>query len=341
MRYKIPFFVITILVIASIGAVRWLHSEDALVDDQAGLFTAEQSGKLVRHHRYLLQDHDIDYRVLTVNDVTDINRFANERYRALGVGSLSNSGRGLLLVVAAAQDRVRLEVSMGLEGIFVDAFVGYLEREQMVPFFRAGRVADGILAATEMLVMRVDNATAGIGYESEPWHADSAGAGAASVAHLGAGYLRPGEEGADVAAGESPEQTVRAYIRAMADHNMRPELSLYTEDTRRMLAGWVTTTAQADNLVRIYRDCIPEPARMDALQHYAVIRYRVEQRQCAPWFLQYEQGQWRLDLTMMQKAIRFGRSNAWHFDLNTDHPYRYAFSDWRFDHNGYPYPLGK
>lgn len=330
-------FPVAVLVVAA--AVVWWPTDAAvtLVEDRAALFSAAQNEQLVRHHRYLLQDHDIDYRILTVDEVADINRFANERYRALGVGSLSPSGRGLLLVIATAQDRLRLEVSMGLEGIFVDAFVGYMEREQMVPFFRAGRVADGILAATEMLVMRVRNAGAGAGFDGEAWHADSAGAGAAARADLDAGYVRPGPGGEDVAGGESPQQTVQAYVRAMAGHNMRPDLSLYTADTRRMLADWVTTTAQADNLVRIYRDCQPQPVRIDPQQRYAVVRYPVEQRQCAPWFLRYEQGQWRLDLTMMQKAIRFGRSNGWHFDLNTDHPFRFAFSDWRFDRNGYPH----
>jgi hypothetical protein len=43
-----------------------------------------------------------------------------------------------------------------------------------------------------------------------------------------------------------------------------------------------------------------------------------------------------LDLTMMQRAIRFGRANARHFDLAANNPYRFAFADWRFDANGFP-----
>ena len=332
------YYLIPMVLAIAVTALLWrMYSPVTLVEDRAGLLSPAQREDLRRYHRYLREDHGIDYRVLTVNEADDINRYANDYYRSQEIGSLSDSGRGLLLVIATSSDQVRLEVSMGLEGIFVDAFVGYLEREQMVPFFRAGRVADGILAATELLVTRVQNADAGHGVEGEAWHAESAGAGATGDARLGAGYRRPGLAGADVLAGETPEQTVLAYIRAMAEHNMRPDLTLYTEETRRMLAEWVTTTAQADNLVKTYRDCRALPARIDPQRQWAVIRYPVAQRQCAPWFLRREQGAWRLDLLTMQQVIRFGRSNAWHFNLEVEHPYRFAFSDWRFDRNGYPY----
>lgn len=312
-------------------------SDAPLLYDEAGLFTAEQRGRLMAYHRYLLQDHDIDYRILTTRQSGDINRYANERYRALGIGGESTTGRGLLLVIDPLQDRVRLEVSLGLEGIFVDAMVAYLEREQMRPYFQADRVADGILAATELLITRAQNAEANAGFYSEAWHADSAGAGATVEADIGSGYRRPGNPADDVAPGRTPAEAVKAYIQAMADHNLRPDLSLYTADTRAMLADWVVTTAQADNVVRTQQQCTAEPTRIGPDGRLAVVRYPVAQRQCAPWFIKFEQGAWRLDLTMMQKTIRFGRSNAWHFDLNTDHPYRFAFSDWRLDRNGYPH----
>jgi hypothetical protein len=39
---------------------------------------------------------------------------------------------------------------------------------------------------------------------------------------------------------------------------------------------------------------------------------------------------------MMQKAIRFGRSNAWRLDSAARHPYAFAFDDWSFDAHGFP-----
>jgi hypothetical protein len=45
--------------------------------------------------------------------------------------------------------------------VFTEAFVAYLEQRQMAPFFRENRVADGILAATELIVARAEDAAAG------------------------------------------------------------------------------------------------------------------------------------------------------------------------------------
>jgi hypothetical protein len=53
------------------------------------------------------------------------------------------------------EDRqVRMEVGYGLEGVFPDAFVGHVERNQMVPFFQANRVGPGIEATVELLVAK-------------------------------------------------------------------------------------------------------------------------------------------------------------------------------------------
>jgi uncharacterized membrane protein YgcG len=70
----------------------------------------------------------------------------------LAATSHSGTCRGLLLVIDA--DQVRLEVGYTLEGVLPDAFAAYVEHRQMVPFFERGRVADGILSTTELIVTR-------------------------------------------------------------------------------------------------------------------------------------------------------------------------------------------
>lgn len=67
-----------------------------------------------------------------------INRRAVKLFESIGVGDRSDGGRGLLLVLDPAQDQVRIEVSQALEGVYPDALISYLERRQMVPFFRRG-----------------------------------------------------------------------------------------------------------------------------------------------------------------------------------------------------------
>ncbi len=340
------------LLFALAGAL-WLlgrDSETGLVEDGAGLMTREQRAFVAEYHDTLLRDHDIDYRVVTARGLGDINRAAVARFEALAGTGRSRTGRGLLLVVDAEADLVRLEVGYALEGAFPDAFVAYVERRQMVPFFERARVADGILATTELIVTRAQRAaaqaglgaSAEAGFEGEAWIAGSGGAGATAPAHLGAGLQAPArEETAAVPAGptpvgRTPAETLAAYFAAMGARNADPGLDIYTPETRRMLEGWVMTPAQMDNLVKTYRRCHGEPTRRGPDGRLAVIRYPPGARACAPWFFRRVGGAWALDLTMMQRALRFNHSNYWRFDMSAQHPYRFAFDDWAFDRHGFP-----
>lgn len=307
-----------------------------LVMDDAALLSGEQRERVALFHGFLLGDFDIDYRVVTTLDGGDIDRFAVARFAELEAGSASRGGHGLLLVIDPAADRVRLEVGYALEGTFPDAFVAYIEQRQMVPFFAASRVADGILATTELIVDRAQKAVANASLASEVRLEGSGGAGAATVARIDAG-VEPPAHGPDVAASNSPEATLAGYFRAMSERNAAPDLGIYTPATRDMLAAWVVTPAQMDNIVTTFRRCQPEPARVSADGGRAVIRYPVAERQCSPWFFERVGAQWALDLTMMQRAIRFGRDNSWHFVAGHEHPYEFAFDDWRLDADGYPH----
>jgi uncharacterized protein len=310
--------------------------EDArLVIDDSLLLDADQRDRVALFHRLLLEDYDIDYRVVTSGETGDIDRYAVSRFAALGAGDSSGTERGLLLVIDPVQDRVRLEVGYALEGTFPDAFIAYVEQRQMVPFFKAGRVADGILATTELIVSRAQAASVNAGLDSEIQLEGSGGAGATTAARLGDGQDEVYTDD-KVSAGRSPAETLEKYFAAMQQRNANPELDIYTPDTRRVLTDWVTTPAQMDNIVSSYRRCHAETERYDSARRYAVIRYPIAERQCSPWFFENIDGKWALDLTMMQRAIRFGRDNSWHFQRGAEHPYRFAFADWAFDSMGFP-----
>ncbi len=326
-------------------SVYWLLEaklESELVADGAGLMTEAERAFVARYHDRLLAGHDIDYRVVTARGLGDANQAAVARFEALAGSLRSGTGRGLLLVIDADQDLVRLEVSYALEGAFPDAFVAYVEQRQMVPFFERGRVADGILATTELIVTRAQNAAANAGFESEAWAAGSGaavsgGGGATATARLGAGPAPSDAKSADpVAAGRGPGETLAAYLAAMAARNADPSLDIYTAETRRMLADWVVTRAQMDNVVKTYRHCHPEPPRLAPGGDRAAIRYPQAERRCAPWFFERTGGGWALDLTMMQRAVRFNHDNDWRLDPGVEHPYGFAFEDWRFDQHGFP-----
>jgi uncharacterized protein len=294
-----------------------------VVTDPAETLTAQQRGAIAAQHEVLLRDHDVDYRVDVVQDAGDLLVHGVRRFADLEVGSRGRSGRGLLLVIDPVQDRLRLEVGQGLEGVYTDAFVAYLEQRQMVPFFRAGRLADGVLAATELVVTRAQQAEDAAGFQPGVARG-SAGGGAETRAHLGAGPDESFREGPQLAAGSAPEQTVERYLEAMAQRNGRADLELYSEETRGMLRDLVLTPGQMDAVARAYRECRAEPVRSDHGGSRAVLRYPVEERHCAPWLLVREQGRWRLDLMTVRRVVRFGAGNQWHFTAGEPHPYEFA-----------------
>ncbi|NNE22655.1 MAG: TPM domain-containing protein, partial [Rhizobiales bacterium] len=226
---------------------------------------------------------------------------------------------------------VRLEVSRSLEPVFTDAFVKYIEDRQMVPFFASGRIADGILATTELIVTRAQEARANVEFDPGTNPARSAGGGAVSKIVTGEPKMT-GDSG--IAAGASPQATLNSYLEAMGQRNSSPDLLIYTPGTQAMLKGWTVTAAQMDNEVKTNRKCASQGTRTRG--QYAVIRYRIKDRLCAPYFFRKSAEGWQLDLTMMQRAIRFNQSNYWRFDMSVTHAYGFAFDDWRFDKNGFP-----
>ncbi|MDH3742008.1 MAG: TPM domain-containing protein [Hyphomicrobiales bacterium] len=329
--------VIRLLVVAGIAAgLAWWGVRTLLpakmVEDHAGLLTQEQNAWVSEYHQFLLRDHDIDYRVVSENKVADINQMAVKTFERLGDGMRSTTGRGLLLVIAPDEKLVRLEVSRSLEPVYTDAFVKYIEERQMVPFFASGRIADGILATTEMIVTRAQEARANVEFDASRHASKSAGGGAVSRIENAAKNAARGDGG--FTPGATPGDTLKSYLTAMAARNSSPDLEIYTDETRTMLKSWTVTPAQMDNEVKSHRKCASQGTR--ARGQYAVIRYRIKDRLCAPYFFHKSGEGWQLDLTMMQKAIRFNQSNYWRFDMSVTHAYAFAFDDWRFDKNGFP-----
>lgn len=307
------------------------------VIDDAALLSEGERRSITRYHEELLADQDIDYRVVTRLTGADIDEAGYQAFAELGVGERSGSGRGLLLLIDPSADGVRLEVAAALEGVFTDAFVAYVEQRQMVPFFRGGRVADGILATTELIVARAQQAAAGEAFDPATLASFSLGGGASTAARIGAGpeHARL-QDGSEVAPQATPEATVVAYLGAMAERNARSDLAIYSAESRRMLRSWTMTPAQMDSVVRTYRGCRRGEVRYGAGAELAVIRYTPAARQCAPWFLRREEGRWTLDLAAPQRVLRFNHRNEWRMPDSESHAYAFAFTDWRFDRHGFP-----
>jgi hypothetical protein len=263
-------------------------ADPQLVEDEAGLLSGEQRDKIALHHAFLLSDHDIDYRLITVRDAGDIVGFGAERFQALEVGSLSEAGRGLLLVIDPEQDRVRLEVGHALEGVYTDGFVAYIENRQMVPFFQAERIADGVLATTELIVSQAQEATARSGFDVGPaWPARPAQAPPPASARRRRPSTKPARTLRRRLAGGDAAGLFRRHGQPR-----RPQRSRHLHRRDAGDAEGLGDDAGPDGQcgAQLSRRAPAEPAKTGPDRRRAVIRYAPAQRQCSPWFLAREAG---------------------------------------------------
>jgi uncharacterized protein len=95
-------------------------------------------------------------RQLVIVTLPDLGGRSIEDYgvglgRAWGIGK-SEANNGVLLIVAVAERKMRIEVGYGLEGIMTDALSGRIIREVMTPRFREGDFAGGINAGADAII---------------------------------------------------------------------------------------------------------------------------------------------------------------------------------------------
>jgi len=318
------------------------EKKDILIDNGALLGKKEKLiDAYLAYNQKMLEDFDIDFRVLTTNSTEDINPFTNRFFNRLQKKSRSHSGKAILLVINSQQDKLRIEVSMALEPVYTDIFVSYLEHNGLLPYFRAGKVADAVFVAAELIRDRAYEANQGKEF-MPPMESRSIGGGAKTAAKIGQEdpHAKQGEM-IQVPVAADPEMVMAIYLQTLEKHNKNPDLKIFTAATQQFLRQWTVTDINQDNEYRIVSKCTDAKIIYSDDQQFAVFSSPIVQRTCAPYFFAREQGQWKLDIATMAKSIRFNTDMQWHFSLldwqTYGQPYAFAFSSFSFDKNGYPH----
>lgn len=312
--------------------------EPSFLDDRADILTREEKEHLTAYNEALLRDLDIHFKlIILAQEAPDINSLAAEIFADLG--KKTSGAKGLLYLVDPVGGQVRIEVGYDLEPVFPDGFVGYLERRQMVPFFSAGKVGKGIEATTELFVTRIQNSIEGREFDPQKELTDpgyfSGGGGARIKTAIGA--TAPAKEKiADRQRYQpqaTPEQTLVLYRASLQAHVKDPDLPLFTPATRKFFANWVVTDGQQDNELRSLQSAPQSEVLVS--DHYAVLRYAFRERLYSPYFFTKGENGWMLDFVTMSRVLQMNHKNMWMMK-RTDHPYMFAFSDWKFDASGFP-----
>jgi uncharacterized protein len=321
------------------------------VFDYADLISENSRERIDQFLENFYEETDIEFIAVSIGELEflqdrednagDINSLTSKLFENWKIGMKTRGHKGLLFIVSEKEQMIRLEVGNDLEGIFTDAFVGYIEREQMKPYFEQGRIGDGFEAALELIAGRTYTAieegsydpdqTAGLGgteFRSE-------GGGAKKNIAINSVKQQAKPSGGDdvhafFVAQETPEETLELYFEYSRRRIKDPDVGIFTDETKKFLRQWTVTNAQQDSEKQYDGVSYVTQTQND----HSVIYYPEQDWTFSPFFFKKSQEGWQLDFAIMTKIIRFNQRNYWRF-VSTTHPYMFAFKPYRIDTNGY------
>ncbi len=123
------------------------------VNDLAGMLSPETRQRLEQTLAAFERETSNQVGVLTVPSLQgdDIDQFA---IRVAEAWKLGQKGRdnGVLLILAQAERKVRIEVGMGLQGVLPDITAARIIRETMRPYLKSGNFDQGIAVGVDAII---------------------------------------------------------------------------------------------------------------------------------------------------------------------------------------------
>ncbi|MFN3946209.1 MAG: TPM domain-containing protein [Allosphingosinicella sp.] len=144
---------LVVLFAAAPGLAQNFPALSGRVVDEAGLLPPAEAAELAARLEQLEAATTRQLVVATVSDLQgyDIRDYGYRLGRHWGIGQ-ERANNGIILLVAPNARRVAIEVGYGLEPIVTDALANRIIDEQILPRFRAGDMAGGIMAGAGALI---------------------------------------------------------------------------------------------------------------------------------------------------------------------------------------------
>ena len=126
------------------------------VVDAADLLSPEQEAQLTQLSAGIEQAAGRQFVVATVPSLEgrEIEDYGYRLGRAWGIGQ-KGANNGIILLVAPNERKVRIEVGYGLEPIMTDALSSVIINQTILPRFKAGDMAGGIVAGADAIASQM------------------------------------------------------------------------------------------------------------------------------------------------------------------------------------------
>jgi uncharacterized protein len=141
------------LALASSAAAGFPPKPQRYVNDYAAVLDDGARDGLESAVRALERETSVELAVVTVAslDGLTVEDYATRLFELWGIGK-KGKDNGLLVLVAPAERKLRIEVGYGLEGTVPDGLAGSIVRAEFLPRFKAGDYPGGILAGVTRLM---------------------------------------------------------------------------------------------------------------------------------------------------------------------------------------------
>lgn len=115
--------------------------KSAWVNDPEHYLTATEKNALEEQIQSVRNDkaHNQIAIVILKHIDSPLEEEATKLFRTMGIGE-KNKDNGILLLIAVADKKYRIEVGYGLEGVFPDGKVGRFGRDTLVPLLQDGKI---------------------------------------------------------------------------------------------------------------------------------------------------------------------------------------------------------
>jgi uncharacterized protein len=124
--------------------------------DQADILPAKEEAALDARLRRLWRETGDALLVVSVDSLAGrpIEDFSRELFNTWGIGD-DETDRGLLILVAPNERKVRIEVGCGLESTITDELASDVIQRRILPEFREGDYSAGTRAGAEALIAQL------------------------------------------------------------------------------------------------------------------------------------------------------------------------------------------
>jgi uncharacterized protein len=155
-KYIIPFIWVLLLAIATSGYALEVPKLTGYVNDYAGMLSKDEADRISRDLELYESTTSNQIFILTIPSLEgeDIEGFSIKVAESWKAGH-KGKDNGVIITLAKADRKIRIEVGRGLEGTLTDLISGRIIDQEMSPRLKAGKTAEALETAIAKIRLAV------------------------------------------------------------------------------------------------------------------------------------------------------------------------------------------